>query len=314
MSSRLSVACLAAAWACASAALAAACGPRVDPADPERAGDTATPTGPRPRPDKRGARDVLIGEMCPTAAAGRPGVLPLFLRNVGWQSQSADVTAPLERRSARQFAVLGWDGRRVGVFSVAGAAEVDDGVAAVGAYAGTSPCEKRSRPGQAKELEADCVAAQANCALSVAVLEPAGGFEARPAEEDPDPVGVDPAGMCVAKGLLLVDVDGDGTSEAFPAQAFLDESRGPADEVGAVNPGAAKCTPTFAARAVVPPGDLRDWRGMDVVGVADFDGDGRREIVAVYQYAGRRTWALYSATDFPGRLDLVGEAVPWSVR
>ena len=310
MALRPSTPLLAAALACA------ACGPRVDPADPDRGGDGAGPVpGPRARPDNNKAtRDVLIGEMCPTAAAGRPAVLPLFLRNVGWQSQSADVTAPLERRSARQFAVLGWDGRRVGVFSVAGAAEVDDVVAAVGAFAGTSPCEKRARPGQAKELIAECVAAQASCGVAVAVLEPAGGFAARPAEEDPDPPELEPAGMCVAKGLLLVDVDGDGTSEAFPVAGFLDESRGPADEVGAVAAGGATCTPGFAARGVVPPGDPRDWRGMDVVGVADFDGDGRREIVAVYQYAGRRTWALYSATDFPGRLDLVGEAVPWSVR
>ncbi len=311
MSSRSRVALLAV--ACASVC---ACGPRVDPADPDRAADTGRgATGPRTGPDRRGTRDVLIGEMCPTAAAGRPAVLPLFLRNVGWQSQAADVSAPLERRNARQFAVLGWDGRRVGVFSVAGASEVDDGVAAIGAFAGGSPCEKPRRPGQAKELQADCVTAQAHCGLAVAVLEAAGGFEARPAEEDPDPAPIEPAGLCVAKGLLLVDVYADGTSEAFPVGAFLDEARGPADEVGAVSPGGARCDrPVFAARGVVPPGDPRDWRGMDVVGVADFDGDGRREIVAVYQYAGRRTWALYSATDFPGRLDLVGEAVPWSVR
>jgi hypothetical protein len=312
MAHRLSAPLVAAA-ACACV-LVPACGPRVDPADPDHGGESGPAAGPGARTDRPATRDVLIGEMCPKAAAGRPAILPLFLRNVGWQSQAADVTAPLERRSARQFAVLAWDGRRVGVFSVAGASEVDDGVAAVGAFAGASPCEKRSAPGQARELVADCVAAQASCGLAVAVLEPAGGFEARPAEEDPDPPDIEPAGMCVAKGLLLVDVDADGTSEAFPVAGFLDESRGPADEVGQVPAGGATCTPTFAARAVVPPGDPRDWRGMDVVGVADFDGDGRREIVAVYHYAGRRTWALYSATDFPGRLDLVGEAVPWSVR
>lgn len=293
--------------------LASACGPRVDPADPEQAAG-AGPVGARPPAEKRGARDVLIGEMCPGAAGGRPAVLPLFLRSVGWQSQAADVAAPLERRSARQFAVLGWDGRRVGVFSVAGAAEVDDGVAAVGAYAGGSPCEKRRAPGGGKELEADCVTAQSHCGLAVAVLEASGGFEARPAAEDPDPVDIEPAGLCVAKGLLLVDVDGDGKNEAFPGAGFLDEARGPADEVGAVPAGGATCQPRFAARGAVPPGDPRDWRGMDVVGVADFDGDGRRELVAVYHYAGRRTWALYSATDVPGRLDLVGEGVPWSVR
>jgi hypothetical protein len=298
------------------AAVLVGCGPRVDPAEPERGADApAAAPGPRARPGQaRGTRDVLIGEMCPTAAAGRPAVLPLFLRTIGWQAQSADVSAPLERRSARQFAILGWDGRRVGLFSVAGAAEVNDGVAAIGAFAGASPCARRGRPGQAAELEGECVAAQASCGLAVAVLEPGGGPGARPVEEDPDPTDIEPAGACVANGLLLVDVDGDGKNEAFPTAGFLDASRGPADEVGAVAAGSATCTPKFAARAVVPPGDPRDWRGMDVVGVADFDGDGRREIVAVYQYAGRRTWALYSATDFPGRLDLVGEAVPWSVR
>lgn len=298
------------------AAALAACGPRVDPAEPERGTDTPVGApGPRARSGpSRGTRDVLIGEMCPRAAAGRPAVLPLFLRTVGWQAQSAEVSAPLERRSARQFAVLGWDGRRVGVFSVAGAAEVEDGVAAIGAFAGASPCARRAQPGQPAALEAECVAAQASCGLAVAVLEPGGGPGARPVEEDPDPAELEPAGACVAKGLLLVDVDGDGKDEAFPTAAFLDASRGPADEVGAVSAGGATCTPRFASRAVVPPADPRDWRGMDVVGVADFDGDGRREIVCVYQYAGRRTWALYSATDFPGRLDLVGEAVPWSVR
>jgi hypothetical protein len=295
----------------ALAASAAACGPRVDPSAPDQEGDGVVGARPRrPPPGGRGTRDVLVGEMCPKAASGRPGVLPLFVRNVGWQSQSADVSAPLERRNARQFSVLGWDGRRVGVFSVAGAAEVDDGVAA----AGGSPCEKRSTPGKSAELEGSCVASQAHCGLSVAFLEAAGGFEARPAEEDPDPVPIEVGGACVAGSLLLVDLDGDGTSEAFPAAGFLDESRGPADEVVGTPAGKATCTPAFATRGALPAADPRDWRGMDVLGVVDLDGDGRREIVAVYHYAGRRTWALYSPTDSTARLDLVGEAVPWSVR
>jgi hypothetical protein len=48
--------------------------------------------------------------------------------------------------------------------------------------------------------------------------------------------------------------------------------------------------------------------------VVDLDGDGRREIVMVYQYATRRTWAIYSATATSSRLDLVGEAEPWTAR
>ena len=59
-------------------------------------------------------RDVMIGEMCPDAAADRPAVLPLYVQAIGWKHDEADVALPLERNSARQFSVLGWDGRRVG--------------------------------------------------------------------------------------------------------------------------------------------------------------------------------------------------------
>jgi hypothetical protein len=146
------------------------------------------------------------------------------------------------------------------------------------------------------------------------VLEPSGGFDAAPPDEDPDPAPIDIGGGCVAGDLLLVDVDGDGQTEAYPTSAFLDESRGPADDVGAVAADGKKCTPAFAARGVVAQADPRDWRGLDLLGVADFDGDGRRELVLVYQYAGRRTWAIYSPLEGSAQLDLVGEAVPWSVR
>jgi hypothetical protein len=297
---------------------AAACGPRVDPDGPM---DDDSRVGPSPRGRRpgggvagRAGRDVLIGEMCPTAAAGRPAVLPMFVRGVGWRVDAADVSAPLERRSARQFGVLGWDGRRVGLFSVAGASHVDDATVAIGGYAGGSPCEKARKPGDAVELESACVASQSHCAVAFAVLEPSGGFEAAPPDEDPDPAPLDVGGACMAGDLLLVDVDGDGQTEAFPASAFLDEARGPADDVTAVAADGKKCTPAFAARGVVAQGDPRDWRGLDLLGVADFDGDGRRELVLVYQYAGRRTWALYSAVEGSAQLDLVGEAVPWSVR
>ncbi|HLU66843.1 MAG TPA: hypothetical protein VKZ63_11230 [Kofleriaceae bacterium] len=301
-----------------AACLATACGPRVDPGADEPAGGDRVAPGPSrgsvsggPR---AGGRDVLVGEMCPKAAAGRAAVLPMFVHGVGWSAAPGDLAAPLERRTARQFTVLGWDGRRVGLFSVAGAAQVDDGVAAIGGYAGGSPCERPRSPAGAVELEAPCVAMQEHCGLAVSLLEPSGGFEARPVEEDPDPVDLPVAGACVAGGQLRFDVDGDGADEAFPASAFLDESRGPAEEVMAVPAGQGSCEPRFALRAAVPPGDPRDWRGMDVLAVADFDQDGRREVVAVFQYAGRRTWALYSATDTPARLDLVGESVPWSAR
>ena len=306
----------AAVLAAALLAAGAGCGPRVDPAAPDSGEDGVARSVPGPRPDgpSPGGRDVLVGEMCPAAADSRPAVLPQFVRGITWSSQAADLSAPIERRSARQFMVLGWDGRRVGVFSVVGPAQVDDGVAAIGAYAGSSPCERPRSPGAGPEKDAACVAVQRDCALAVAMLEPAGGFGARPAEEDPDPIDLTTGGACVTGDQLRVDLDGDGAIEAFPVAGFLDEARGPAEEVLAAEPGGGTCEPAFAQRGVVPAADPRDWRGMDLLGVVDLDADGRLELVTVYQYAGRRTWALYTAGDTTGRLDLVGEAVPWSSR
>ena len=251
--------------------------------------------------------------MCPRAAADRPAVLPMFVHSLSWKHDREDLSLPLERRTARQFSVLGWDGRRVGVFSVAGPAEVSDGDAAIGSYAGGSPCEKPRQGEGPAELYGDCVVTQRHCGLAVSVLEPP-GLGARPIEEDPDPVSLPVADVCLAKDLLLVDVDGDGKREAFTAADFLDGMRSPADEVLAVSGSGAKCDGTFARRNAIPPGDPRDWQGMDILGVVDLDGDGRTELVAVYRYADKRTWALYSPIGSAARLELVAESVPWSVR
>ena len=50
---------------------------------------------------------------------------------------------------------------------------------------------------------------------------------------------------------------------------------------------------------------------LDVLGVLDLDGDGRREVAVAFRYPDGRTLALYSALSLSGRLELVGEAVPW---
>jgi hypothetical protein len=254
-------------------------------------------------------RELLVGEMCPRSADGRPAVKPLFLRGVGWSDAADDVSTPIERRAAQQFSVLAWDGRRAGVFSAAGIADVGDETAAVGAYAGNSPCARPRDAGDAGYFP-DCVTAQNHCGLAVALLERGGADAAQEA----DPAALPTAGACVAKGMLLVDIDGDGSEEAFPVEEFVDAVREPAEEVLAVPRGSETCTPAFAIHHAVPPADPKHWRGLDVLGVLDLDGDGRRELVLVYQYATRRTWAIYSATATAGRLDLVGESEPWTTR
>ena len=301
----------------------AGCGPKVNPKgpgdEPKETASAAVEASKSVRSIQPPLREMLIGEMCPSGAAGRPAVIPLFLRAVTWSSNGSEVSNPIESRRARQFSVLAWDGRRVGIFSVAGAADVGlERKAAVGAYAGESPCASKSKSGEGKENQA-CVKSQKHCGLALAVLEPNSG--GAPFEEDPAPVALETAGACVAGDNLLVDIDADGVDEAYPIAAFLDPVRAPAEEVVAVPRGSEACKkkPRFSARKLIPAAppqrwegqNLHHWRGLDLLGVVDIDGDHRREIVVAYHYSDRRTWAVYSALSTVGRLDLVGEAVPW---
>ncbi|MEM9487680.1 MAG: hypothetical protein AAGC55_00980 [Myxococcota bacterium] len=317
--------------AAATAALVAlaalvGCGPRVQPEGPSDGPEETTEeevaatavTRPAPPP----VREALIGEMCPGGAAGRPAIMPLFLRSVTWTADSDTVSLPIERRRARQFSVMSWDGRRAGIFSVAGTADVGlERRAAIGAYAGNSPCTRaRDSDGGGDGDEPACIKAQSHCGLALAVLEPTGG--GRPFEEDPDPASFQRSGACVAGDKLLVDIDGDGDSEAYPVADFLDPVRAPAEEVLSVPRGTDSCQPAFSVRNVLPAAaptrwqgrKLHHWRGLDLLGVVDIDGDSRHEIVVSYHYAERRTWAVYSALSTVARLDLVGEALPWPTR
>jgi len=293
------------------AACAASCRPKAAPTGPGvKPDEQASMPTKSPPPATRPLREVLLGEMCPSGAAGRPAVMPVFLRRLRWETGDDDVARPLARRSARQFMVYRWDGSRAGLFSVAGTADVGlEREVAIGAYAGDSPCA--TGVSEVKSDDPMCVAAQGNCGVAVAILEPSGGLEARPFEEDPEPVSLPTGKACTADGKLIVDIDGDGAAEAFPVNAFLNPVRAPAEEVTAVPRGSATCKPRFANRNVIPPGDPRHWRGLDVLAVIDLDGDGRFELLTVYHYSDRRTWAVYSATATPARLDLEGESVPW---
>jgi hypothetical protein len=250
---------------------------------------------------------VLIGQMCPSAAAGRPAIRPLFRRAERWTDRAAEVASPVERYGARQFSVLAWNGRRAGLFAVAGSAALDGAVLAIGGYAGRSPCEK-PRGLAAGGRDPACVAVLRDCGVAVGVIEPAGGYGARPVEEDPDPPDLSVGGGCVAGGLLLVDIDGDGAPEAYPARAFADPGAGgPAAEVAAVDhAGRATCPVLFAARDLLG--------GMDLLAVFDADADGRNELVVGFQRAGRSMWALYAATATPARLDRVAVAEAWRGR
>jgi hypothetical protein len=287
----------------------AACGPRVRPEWAEEK-EAPPPKAAKVAPVAPG-RGVLVGELCPDGAGGRPAVAPLFVRGVGWSDDADDVATNLER-NAKAFAVLGLDGRRAGVFEVLGAADVGlPGDVAIGSYAGRSACTPYTEEGGAPE-DGACLKATKGCALAVASTD-------RVAAENVEVPEIATGAGCVSGETLVVDVDSDGAAESFPLAQFVDPVRAPAEEVLAAPVVSPACTPRFAiygqvvkpARADDESDDPRYHVTLDVAGIADLDGDGRHEVVVSFRYPEGRTLAVYSALHHAGRLELVGEAVPW---
>jgi hypothetical protein len=160
-------------------------------------------------------------------------------------------------------------------------------------------------------LDPECKKALDHCGMALAELVRAGTRDTRPFDEDPEPASFKTGGACLENGKLLVDVDGDGRPEVFSAADFVDNFRAPADEVMSSGSLETDCQRRFAIVGVVPAGDPRDWRGLDLLGVIDLDDDGRPELVLAYHYADRYTWAVYSPRRSAAGLELVAEGVPW---
>jgi hypothetical protein len=290
--------------------LVIACGPTVRPDGPSTDLD---PVPPPMLPPKAGSaaqgRAVLLGEMCPEAAAGRPGIAPLMVHGVQWSDDAEAVSDPIERGVASQFSVLGYDGVRAGVFEPLGAADagLPQDVAA-GTYVGASPCTRDTGKGTRSEDTA-CNKAMRGCGLAIA--EVGDGDEPAPS--------ITAGGACMAGDQLVIDVDGDGQIEAFPIAAFLDGVRAPADEVSAAPQASATCTARFSVYGLklapgMDPGQPVDPRyqvDVDIVGVIDLDGDGRLEVALALRYPESRTIVLYSAPSVATRLEQVGESVSW---
>lgn len=302
--------------ACALALAAlTGCPPTVRPQAPGEAPEETPPSrvmSPRPAPNS--GHGALIGEMCPQGAAGRPGLSPLAVRDVSWSSAPDDLVTPLSRGTAAQFTVLAVDGRRAGTFASIGTAEGGGShVLAFGSYIGSPPCSKAdATAGAAATEDASCLAAQRGCGLAVARLGPPGGAFGE--GEAPEVV---TGGVCKSGEVLAVDIDADGAPEMFPLAAFVDATRAPAAEVSAAAVVAPACTPVFSMhdlRPLAAPGVVMDGKhkvDLDVLGVVDVDGDGRRELIVAFRYLEGRTIAVYSAMSSAARLELVGESAPW---
>ncbi|MFH0899815.1 MAG: hypothetical protein V2A73_04215 [Pseudomonadota bacterium] len=271
-----------------------ACGPKASPLGPAEVFDSKGASRFEARKqDAGGPRQVLVGEMCLGGAQGRPATAVLLARrSLSWTADPADLRALIARGGATTFAVFSGTGQRSGVFTVAGPVDAGldtDAVVALGSYAGGLPC------GEGEGI-AECAVTRPGCGLAVAEL-------------GAGPVPLETGESCIAGDTLVVDVDRDGAKEQFPLNAFLDELRAPAEEVVSIGTTAPSCSsPRFSVPSIVPGADPRDWRGLDVVGIADLDGNGRLELILQYRYGDKRTWAVFGATQTPARLVLLTEA------
>jgi hypothetical protein len=249
--------------------------------------------------------------MCPQAAGGRPAIAPIVMRTATWIDAQAELAGIIERGSVPRFAVFGVDGKVAGVFDTLGLTDI--GIpqqVATGTYVGAMPCTASAGGGE-RTAHPRCTAATGGCGIAVGEL-------AR--YDDPPPLPAYPAGgACLAGDALAVDIDGDGVLEQFPLAGVLDGARGPADEWTASTVAGATCAPASAPAfslydvrltPVAEPGkpiDPKHVVGLDVLAVADLDGDGRMELVLALKFPTVRTIAVYTAPDIAQRLELAGE-------
>lgn len=286
-------------------ALVCGCAPLRPPAPPPEPGPVARTELPRGKVPV--GRQIVVGEMCPQGAGGRPAVAPLMMRTVQWNDTATEVSEVVERGSVPRFVVFGTDGKRAGLFDTVGVADVGMPQAvAAGTYVGASPCTADAGKGQRTEDPA-CGAATNACGLAVGELT-------RP-DDPPTTPEFAMGGACLSGDALAIDIDGDGVIESFPLASLLDGVRGPSQEWSAAPTAGAACTPKFqlfGIKLVRPPEpgkdvDPKSVVGLDVLGVLDLDGDARKELVIALRFATVRTILVYSAVGSPQRLELAAE-------
>ncbi|MCP4444131.1 MAG: VCBS repeat-containing protein [Myxococcales bacterium] len=246
---------------------------------------SAVETGPR----------LMLGWYCPESAAGRPGVEPALARDPSWTEAEDVLSRAVGARRVKRFSVLGYAGQRAGSFAVAGAATSNGASLAIGSYLGASPCEEVDSLGKIRSRDEHCVQTSHNCSLAVAPLEAAGGFQARPYEEDPDTLVLSTGVACEIGKHLVVDVDGDGTAERFSLEQLI-AGKNPV-ELPFLEEGGRTCEMHYASVST-------SLGGLTRVGVLDFDEDGRPEVV----YRRGTELFVYGAPHSPARMELLGRA------
>jgi hypothetical protein len=296
----------------ATIVVAGACGPTVKPPEPPAEPGPVHQGVKQIKVDPTG-RSVMIGEMCPQGAGGRPAVSPLIMRGVGWNDSQAEVAATVERGSVPRFFVLGVDGKQAGIFDTLGLVEVGiNQPVASGTYVGASPCTYAvgGKTGDRAE-DPKCGPVTRGCGIAV-------GEIARP-DEAAATLKLDAGGACMHGNELAIDIDNDGRIESFPLAGALDGIRAPAQEWLASPSSTATCTPTYQLYNLALTPEPRPGKSaekatvtLDVLGVVDLDGDGRKELVLAMRFPTVRTIVVYTATESSQRLEMAGEATSFA--
>src|SRR5262249_11153478 len=205
------------------------------------------------------------------------------------------------------------NGKVAGLFDTVGLLEVGlPQSIASGTYVGSPPCTADGGKG-ARVEDPKCVPALGGCGLAVgALVHP---------DDPPETTTFQTGGACISADQqnLVVDIDGDGRPEAFPLVGALDGIRGPAAEWSAAPSGGAPCKPTFQLYdirlAPEPEKGKVDQKAIvtiDLMGVVDLDGDGRRELVLAMKFPTVRTVVVYTSNGSAQRLALAGEAMSFA--
>jgi hypothetical protein len=239
-----------------------------------------------------------------------------MMKQLDWIDESDQVAALIERGRVPRFNVLGTDGKSAGVFDTVGVADVGMKTSVgVGTYTGASPCTADAGATSATTTATTTRAETAGCAAAMLGCGLALGELSRPDDAVETPRFVT-AGACLMSDSLAIDIDGDGAAEVFPLAGVLDVIRGPAQEWLASPAVGTQCTPSFTLYDVkltrpAEPGKTTDPKAtvtLDVLGVLDLDGDGRKEVVLALRFPTVRTIVVYSAKTTFTRLELVGES------
>jgi hypothetical protein len=292
------------------AVAASGCGPAVRP---DRPPDSPTPIvkAPLRRAAATSGRQIMLGEMCPQGAAGRPAVNPIAMRTSTWTDNDTELANVIERGGVARFTVLGIDGKVAGAFDTLGLADIGTGQSvASGTYVGAGPCTSDAGKGQRAE-DPKCRPATGGCGIALGEL-------GRP-DEPPHTIGFKAGGACLSGDALAVDIDGDNKPESFPFAGVLDSVRSPSQEWSAAPTASAACKPEFHVYSVklVPqaePGRPLDPKLIEkqtvilhVLGVVDVDGDGRMEVILELEFSTVKTILIYTAAGTAQRLELAGE-------